>query len=247
MTKRFLVCLSFKGTAYCGWQVQKNGLSIQSVVQDAIEKILKYRANIVACSRTDAGVHAINFYFHIDISIAIEPDKFKYALNLNLPDDVSVNFVKIVNETFHARYNAIKKEYVYKIWNSKVKNPFLENLVWHYNRTLNLKQMELAANCFIGTFDFSSFCSVKSKVKNKTRTIFEISLLKKQNLVEISLIGNGFLHNMVRIIIGTLIEVSEGLIEVKQIQNFLKTNNRDETGRTVPAKGLYLKQVFYNF
>ena len=181
--KRFLVCLKFKGTNYCGWQVQKNGLSIQQVVQNAIKTVLNFKFAIVACSRTDSGVHANKFFFHFDLNINIEPEKFCFALNKSLPSDVAVNFVRVVSNNLHARYSAKKKEYVYKIWNNKIKNPFVQDLAWHYDRPLNFKKMKLAAKILIGKHNFESFCCSKSKVKNKVRTLYKIKIKKSKNIV----------------------------------------------------------------
>ena len=244
--KRFLVCLSFNGAAYCGWQVQKIGVSVQQVVQLAIEKVLHFKPGLVACSRTDAGVHANNFYFHFDLNVSIEPQRLKFALNLCLPGDIAVNSVKEVDFNFHARYSAKRKEYIYKIWNSRGnKNPFLNQLVWHYDRPINFEKMKEAANFLIGTHDFTSFCSLKSTVENKTRTIFLIDLKTFGEIIVFRVVGSGFLYNMVRIFVGTLIEVSEGLIEVEDLAKILTLKDRNLAGRTVPASGLYLNKVFY--
>ena len=243
--KRFLVCLSFNGAAYCGWQVQRTGLSIQQVVQGAIEKVLNFKPSLVACSRTDSGVHANSFYFHFDLNVNIQPERFKFALNLKLPDDVAVKFVKEVDFSFHARYCAKRKEYIYKIWNSRDKNPFLKNLVWCYSRKIDLEKIAVAAKALLGTHDFTSFCSLKSKVANKIRTVFLIDFKFDGEILVFRIVGNGFLHNMVRIVVGTLIEVSEGLIAVDSLEKILSLKNRKLVGRTAPARGLYLNQVFY--
>ena len=243
--KRLLICLCFNGTAYCGWQVQKNGLSIQSVVQNAIYNVLKFKFDIVACSRTDSGVHANKFFFHMDLNINIELEKFKFALNNKLPNDIAVNFIKIVPSNFHARYSATKKEYIYKIWNSKIKNPFLDNLVWHYNRTINVQKMNMAGKILIGRHNFASFCCVKSTVTNKVRTLYKLKVKKVGELIIFQIVGDGFLHKMVRIMVGTLISVSEELIKISDIKKILDSKNRKLAGRTVPACGLYLNDVFY--
>lgn len=246
LKKRFLVCLSFNGAAYCGWQIQKNGLSIQQVVQDALENVLKFTPNLVACSRTDAGVHANRFYFHFDLSVNIEPKGLEVALNARLPGDIAVNFVRKVDFNFHARYCAKRKEYIYKIWNSRFKDPFLNNLVWRYDRgEVNCEKIKAAAKFLVGTHDFTAFCSSKSSVLNKTRTIFSIKLDSCGKFIVLKFVGDGFLYNMVRILVGTLIEVSEGLIEVFDLEQILKLKNRDLAGRTAPASGLYLNEVFY--
>lgn len=243
--RRFKVCLSFNGFAYCGWQVQKNGLSVQNVVQEAIEKVLNFKPSLVACSRTDAGVHANNFYFHFDLNVNIAPEKLKFALNLQLPGDIAVKSVEVVDFSFHARYSAKRKEYIYKIWNSRNKNPFLNNLVWCYGRKINLEKMKEAAQFLIGTHNFTSFCSLKTQTQSRTRTIFLIEFETEGEVLKIKIEGDGFLHNMVRIMVGTLIEVSEGLKEASEMIEILRLRSRKLAGRTVPARGLYLNKVFY--
>ena len=242
---RYLFCISFNGAAYCGWQVQKNGVSVQSVVQDAFENVIGVRKNIVSCSRTDSGVHANNFYFHVDLDLKFELEKLKFAMNNKLGEDVVVKKIKVVDKSFHARYSAKKKEYIYKIWIGKVKNPFLKGLVMNYSRDLNFKKMLKAVKFLIGKHDFSSFCSAKSSVKNKVRTIFFLDFFLKGDLLIFKIVGDGFLYNMVRIVVGTLLEVSEGVIEPEDVLKILNSKNREYAGRTVSAAGLYLNDVIY--
>lgn len=243
--KRLLFCISYNGSAYHGWQIQKNSLTVQQVVQDAIEKITGFRNDIVACSRTDAGVHANNFFFHMDSDLKITPYNMRRAVSGYLPLDVEIKSVIEVDSSFHARYSAKSKEYVYKIWNSKIRNPFLNNLVWNYDRRLNLDRINLAAKELIGEYDFTSFCSVKSDVKDKVRTLYNIDVLKNKDMVSFKLIGNGFLHNMVRIIVGTLVNVSEGLIDPMSMCDIISKKDRKLAGRTAPPYGLYLNNVNY--
>ncbi len=243
--KRYLFCISFNGAAYCGWQVQKNGVSVQSVVQDAVENVIGVRKDVVSCSRTDSGVHANNFYFHMDLDLKIDLNRLQFAINNSLNDDVVVKKIMRVEKSFHARYSAKKKEYIYKIWVDKVKNPFLKGLVMNYSRDLNLDKMLKAAKFFVGRHDFSSFCSVKSSVVNKVRTIFLLDIYLNEKMLIFKIVGDGFLYNMVRIIVGTLLEVSEGMIKYDDILRILRTKNRKYAGRTVCASGLYLNEVIY--
>lgn len=243
--KRLLFCISYNGSAYHGWQIQKNSLTVQKVVQDAIEKVIGFRNDIVACSRTDAGVHANNFFFHMDSDFKITPCNMRRAVSGYLPLDIEIKSVIEVDSSFHARYSAKSKEYVYKIWNSKIRNPFLNNLVWNYDRCLNLDRINLAAEELIGEYDFTSFCSVKSDVKDKVRTLYNIEVLKNENMVSFKLVGNGFLHNMVRIIVGTLVNVSEGLIDPMAMYDIINKKDRKSAGRTAPPYGLYLNNVNY--
>lgn len=243
--RRLLFCISYNGSAYHGWQVQKNSLTVQKVVQDAIEKVTGWRNDIVACSRTDAGVHANNFFFHMDSDLEITPHNMRRAVSSHLPFDIEIKSVVEVDSLFHARYSAKSKEYIYKIWNSRIRNPFLNNLVWHYDRCLNLDKINLAAKELIGEHDFTSFCSIKSDVKDKVRNLYDIEILNNDSMVSFKLIGNGFLHNMVRIIIGTLINVSEGLIDPMFMRDIIDKKDRKAAGKTAPPCGLYLNNVIY--
>lgn len=242
---RYLFCISFNGFFYSGWQIQKNAITVQQVVEQAIKKVVGFRVFVVSCSRTDAGVHANNFYFHSDFELNFSLKKFKYAVNNCLPFDVVLKDVKMVEKTFHARYSAKKKEYIYKVWVNSLKNPFLKGLVMNYSKKINLEKMLKAAKFFVGEKDFSSFCKEKTKVLNKVRTIYSLEIFLKENFLIFKLVGNGFLHNMVRIIVGTLLDVSEGLISPNEIEDILKKKNRKFAGRTAKAQGLYLNNVFY--
>ncbi len=242
---RYLFCISFNGAAYCGWQVQKNGITVQNVVQDAIERILGLRHNIVACSRTDAGVHANNFYFHIDLELKIPILNFMFALNNVLPADIVVKSIVRVGDGFHARYSCRCKEYIYKVYIGALKNPFLKDLVLPYGRNLNMNNMLEASKFFLGRHNFTSFCNSNSTVKDKVRTIYFIDITLENDIVIFKIKGDGFLYNMVRIMVGTLIEVSEGRFCPNDIKDILENMNRKYAGRTVKASGLYLNEVYY--
>lgn len=243
--KRYLFCISFNGTNYCGWQVQKNGISVQEVVQDAIERVVGFRGDVVSCSRTDAKVHANNFYFHMDLSIKIEIEKLKFAINNALPLDICLKEIKIVDKSFHARYSVKRKEYIYKIWNKNVRNPFLKGLVLNYNFKIDLEKIKKAAKFFLGKHNFTSFCNVKSDVQDKVRTIYSIDIFFEGDILIFKIVGDGFLYNMVRIIVGTLLEVSEGKIDVLDIEKIIEKKDRKYAGKTVKADGLYLNNVIY--
>ena len=243
--KRYLFCISFNGTNYCGWQVQKNGISVQEVVQDAIERVVGFRGDVVSCSRTDAKVHANNFYFHMDLSIKIEIEKLKFAINNALPLDICLKEIKIVDKSFHARYSVKRKEYIYKIWNKNVRNPFLKGLVLNYNFKIDLEKIKKAAKFFLGKHNFTSFCNVKSDVQDKVRTIYSIDIFFDGDILIFKIVGDGFLYNMVRIIVGTLLEVSEGKIDVLDIEKIIEKKDRKYAGKTVKADGLYLNNVIY--
>ena len=243
--ERYLFCISFNGSSYFGWQVQKNCVTVQSVVQDAIEAVLGSRFNVKACSRTDSGVHANNFYFHMDLNLKISLNRLIFALNNKFPQDVVLKSVKKVEKNFHARYSVKKKEYIYKIWTGKFKNPFLKGLVLNYFRKIDLKRILKAAKFLVGKHNFSSFCGSGSSVLEKTRTIYLLDAYFEGEMLIFKIVGDGFLYNMVRIIVGTLLEVSEGALKPEDVKKILEKKDRKFAGRTVKAAGLYLNEVTY--
>ncbi len=243
--ERYLFCISFNGSSYFGWQVQKNCVTIQSVVQDAIEAVFGSRINVKACSRTDSGVHANNFYFHMDLNLKISLNRLIFVLNNKLPQDIVFKSVKKVEKNFHARYSVKKKEYIYKIWTGKFKNPFLKGLVLNYFRKIDLKNILKAAKFLVGKHNFSTFCGSGSSVLEKIRTIYSLDVYFEGEMLIFKIVGDGFLYNMVRIIVGTLLEVSEGNIKPEEVKEILEKKDRKFAGRTVKASGLYLNEVTY--
>ena len=241
--ERILLKISYDGTAYCGWQVQPNGTSVQETLQDALEKMLKERVGITGCSRTDAGVHAKEFYCHFDFNGEIPTSAFVPGLNRLLPDDIRVFDAKNVDGDFHARYSAKGKKYVYVIDNAKIANPFLSRYSLHVKTPLDIDKMNKLCKALEGTHDFASFSSSKRTVDDTVRTISECMVTKKDDVVTLSVTGNGFLYNMVRIIVGTAIDASNGKFD--ENLNDVFSLSRDELGMTVAAKGLHLEKVFY--
>lgn len=244
--QRLLVTLKYIGTNYVGWQVQQNGLSVQSAVQDAIEKIFSQRVDVTGCSRTDSGVHANGYRFCFNPPREITPYRMLAALNFALPEDMGVVDCIVVGDDFHPRYNALAKEYVYKIYDGRCRNPFLNGLAWHYVGSLNVDKMSAAASCIVGTYDFSSFMAQGSKILDTVRTVYKCDVERKDGCVQITVCGDGFLYKMVRIIVGTLIAVSEGKISPDSIGEIIASKDRANAGRTAPPSGLYLNRVFYD-
>ncbi len=243
--RNFLVTIAYDGTDYHGWQVQPNGITVQQAVQDAIEKILQKRENIIGCSRTDSGVHANNFCFNMRTDSTIDPFRFVGAMNAVLPDDIAVKNCIEVPMEFHARYDCKGKEYIYKIWNSPQRNPFLQDRYLHYKKPLDIEAMNKAAQKFVGKHDFSSFCASKATVEDFVRTVEYATVSSDGEEVSFRVKADGFLYNMVRIMVGTLLEVSEGKFPADSIGDILNSLEREKAGRTAPAYGLYLNQVFY--
>jgi len=245
---KVLLCISYLGTNYCGFQVQPNGVTIQQKIQDAVQAIYGFRCPITGCSRTDSGVHANKYFCTVDTSQAqnsIPENKISDALNRYLPDDIAVISAQFADDDFHVRYDVISKEYKYLIWNMRRKNPFFSDRAYHRPKPLDAAVMDRAAKSFIGKHDFAAFCAAGSSVTDTTREIFSTSVTSENGFVTFTVSGNGFLYNMVRIMTGTLIEVSEGHIAADSILSIIESCDRSKTGFTVPACGLYLNDVVY--
>jgi tRNA pseudouridine38-40 synthase len=243
--RNILLFISFDGTNYHGWQVQKNAPSVQKTMQDALEQVIKSRPDLVGCSRTDAGVHANEFACNFYTSSVIDCPGLQRALNSKLPDDISVLFCRDVGQNFHARYSAVGKEYVYKIYQNIVRSPFLNNYALFYPYSLDLPAMSEAAKNFLGRHDFSAFCATGGSVEDKVRTVEYFEIRKDGSLVTMTVRADGFLYNMVRIMAGTLLYVSQGKITPEGIGQIIASRDRSLAGPTVPAHGLYLNRVFY--
>ncbi|MEG1846561.1 MAG: tRNA pseudouridine(38-40) synthase TruA [Oscillospiraceae bacterium] len=244
--KNFLIALMYDGSNYHGWQVQENAITVQSTLQDAVEKILGKRENIVGCSRTDSKVHANMFCCNMKTEKDIKPEKLKKALNALLPNDISVKFCGEVPLEFHARYDCISKEYKYLILNTDYRNPFYENRAYFYSYPIDATMLNEEIKAFIGINDFSAFCAAGSSVDDKVREIKDAKIERKGDIIEITFLGDGFLYNMVRIMVGTLLDINSGKIKRNQIQNIIKSKNRNNAGATAPPEGLYLNKVNYN-
>ena len=241
----FLLEISYNGACYHGWQVQDNAVTVQEKLQDAIESVFKTREDIKGCSRTDAGVHANSFFCNFKTEKYISPDKIPSALNANLPLDISVISCKEVLLDFHARYDCKGKEYVYKIWNAQERNPFLNKLSYHYKYNIDARLLNNEAKSFVGVHDFSAFCASGSSVDDKVREIYSFNVERNGDEVLFTVSGNGFLYNMVRIMVGTLLDVSSGKIERNSIKEIIESKDRKNAGFTVPGDGLYLNRVYY--
>lgn len=235
----------YEGTAYHGWQIQNNAVTVQQKIQDAIQTIFGVRENVTGCSRTDSGVHANMFCFNMRTEKSIDCFKTVKSLNAVLPNDISVLSCEEVPFEFHARYDCVSKEYKYLIWNGIARNPFYLNRALNYPYKLDIDMLNIEAEAFVGTYDFSAFCSADSSVEDKTRTVKSIGFKRYGDLVEFSVEADGFLYNMVRIIIGTLLDINEGKIPKGTISEIILSKDRGKAGKTAPASGLYLNKVNY--
>lgn len=243
---RYKCIISYDGSGFSGYQVQPNKRTVQSVLEAVLTKMHKGETVRVSGSgRTDAGVHAKGQVIHFDSPLIIPEDKWEKALNSLLPEDISVLSVVSVDESFHARFHALGKEYRYVLHLSSKRNPFQRKFAYQYPYRLNIQAMEQASKFFLGTHDFTSFCAAKTEVEDKVRTIESIDFTREDELLTIRFVGNGFLYNMVRILVGTLLEVGSGERSPEDIPIILAHKDRRVSGKTAPAHGLYLWEVFY--
>lgn len=244
--RNILLSTCYDGTNYHGWQIQKNAITVQEVFQNALFKILNETVDIKGCSRTDSGVHANMYCVSAKINSNIPCERLKMAMNRFLPSDVAVTGAIEVPLDFHARYSCCAKEYVYKIWNQQVRNPFLNGRALHYWYPIDVEKLNLAAKNFIGTHDFTSFCTLDSRnPENLTRTVKDFVVEKNNGLVTMKVSADGFLYNMVRIMVGTLLQVAARKISPDDIKSIIEVKNRAMAGPTAVAYGLYLNKVYY--
>ncbi|SFA93532.1 tRNA pseudouridine38-40 synthase [Acetitomaculum ruminis DSM 5522] len=246
MTKRrIMLKVAYDGTAYCGYQIQPNGLSIEEVLNNTLSDFLKEEIKVIGASRTDAGVHSMGNVVVFDTLSKIPGEKFSFAINRFLPEDIVIRESKEVSEDFHPRKNKSFKLYRYRILNDTFNIPMYRNYSYHFYRKLDIENMKKAAGYLIGSHDFTSFCAVNTPVVDKVRNILEIDIKKENNFIDIYVKGEGFLYNMVRIIAGTLIEVGCGHYDALKVKNILEACDRNEAGPTAPARGLTLMEIKY--
>ena len=249
---KYFAKIRYFGRDFCGFQVQPNLRTVQGELNIAAEKLFECPCKITGCSRTDSGVHANEFCITIEATKegapTIPADKLAKAFSTVLPPDLSLYEASIVPDDFHPRYDAKGKEYVYIVYNAEVTNPFCTDRAWQIQRKITdegLSRMQMAAKHFIGKNDFSAFMSAGSDVSDTVRTVFDFSVERKGDEVVFSVSADGFLYNMVRIMVGTLVQVAFKNIEPDEIENIIKGKKRYGAGMTAPPDGLYLNRVFY--
>ena len=244
--RNLLLTIAYKGNRLHGWQIQDNALTVQEVFQDALFEIIHEQPDIKGCSRTDSGVHANMYCVSMKIAHPITNDHLMLAMNRYLPDDVAVLKVEDVPDDFHARYSCKGKEYVYKIWNSRVRNPFLHEMALHYRYDMDVEMLNREAQAYVGAHDFSSFCTLDKREKGDfVRAVKYFRVERDGELVTFTVAADGFLYNMVRIMVGTLLAVNQGRIPENKIAEIIAAEDRKAAGPTAPACGLYLNKVFY--
>ena len=243
--QRLLLTLRYDGSRYHGWQVQKNGITVQETLQDAVERLTGIRSGLTGCSRTDAGVHAEMFCCAFDTASPLRGEKMVKALNAHLPRDIAVYGCREVEADFHPRYAALGKRYVYRIWNAPERNPFWEGRALHCRRPLDAAFLNEQAAAYVGTHDFASHQAAGSTVEETIRTVRRAEVERRGERVLFTVEADGFLYNMVRIMVGTLLGLQAGSLEAGSIPAILESGSRERAGATAPACGLYLDHVFY--
>lgn len=240
-----LLTLAYNGAAYHGFQVQQNAVSVCKVLQDAMQNLFKARPDVKGCSRTDAGVHAWQFYVNFHHDTAIPMEKVPLALNYYLPADIRVLAAQQVPEDFHARYSALSKRYRFVILNTNVDDPFVLGQYVKINTPLKVEAMQEAARFLLGKHDFVAFMSAGSTIKDTVRTVMDLQVRRDGDWIYIEIEADGFLYNMVRIISGTLVQVGQGRMPIMAVPAVLAGGKRQAAGETLAPEGLFLLRVNY--
>lgn len=244
--RNILLELAYNGAAYHGWQRQNNACTVQQTVEEALCALLGENVTVNGCSRTDAGVHARQYFCSFSTKNPIPVTGLMAALNDKLPDDIAVRGCQTVEDDFHARFDCKGKEYEYIVHNSAVKDPFFKDTAMRWKYPINESLLDREAKAFIGTHDFRTFCSADCDKENTVREIFGCGVRREGELVLFTVSGSGFLYNMVRIIVGTLLYIGEGKLPQGSIPSLIEARDRTRAGKTVEPQGLYLNRVFYD-
>ena len=243
--QRYFLQLSYKGTRYFGWQRQPNAISVQEVIEKTLSTVLREEIAVVGAGRTDTGVHASFYVLHFDVTNEIEePEKLVYHLNRFLPTDIAVQQIVKTNPEFHARFSAISRTYKYYI--STVKDPFTTDTSYQFTVPLDVEKMNEAAKTLFEYTDFTSFAKLHTDVKTNNCKIFQAEWKRENNMLVFTIKADRFLRNMVRAIVGTLIEVGKGKITVDDFRKIIETKNRGAAGTSAPPQGLFLVDIEYN-
>ena len=245
--QRILLKIQYDGRDFYGWQKQEGKRTVQGELETALCKLLGEEVEIFGSGRTDRGVHALDQSAHFDMNKKIPIKNLPLALNNLLPNDISVKKARSVKSDFHARFDIVSKTYLYRVYNAKQKNALVLNRAGYVNYDLDINKMREVAKLLEGKHNFKGFCSTNTNVKSFDREIYSIDIKKKGNFFEFRLTGNGFLYNMVRIIVGSLIDVGRGLLTEKDILLALEKEDRSFAGKTMPPEGLFLEKTNYDF
>lgn len=248
--RNIAVKIMYDGRNYHGWQIQKNGITVQERLENVLSALTGEKIAVCGCSRTDSGVHALEYVFNFKSGTKIPSERLPYAINTHLGnDDIAAVAAKDVDDEFNARFSSNGKRYVYKIWNSALQNPFTAKYSWHFPYKLDVEKMREAASFFCGTHDFSAFMAAGGSQKTTVRTIHDCRVdvnREWSEQIEIEVEADAFLYNMVRIITGTLTDVGTGRKSCDEIPEIIRKCDRRGAGMTAPPEGLFLKKVFYD-
>lgn len=243
--KRIKFLVAYDGTNYHGFAKQKNAKTIQETLEKAIFELTKQHVDVEGSGRTDTGVHAKGQCCIIDIETSIPIERLGKALNSKLPNDIVVRDVEEVSTDFHPRFSVKKKTYRYQILNSLQNDPFMSKYVYFYPYKLDVELMKEAAKYIVGTHDFNCFCSAGATTQTTIRTVYSLEINQKDDIIQVDICGNGFLYNMVRIIVGTLIEVGRGKIAPESMGKIIESADRKLAGPTAPPMGLMMFDIKY--
>lgn len=241
---RILVEIAYQGNQFLGFQIQQQGRTVQQQFEKFLKRMHKHHVRIHPSSRTDRGVHAYQQFFHFDTELNIDNKQWQYAMNRALPDDIYVKNVRNVDEYFHCRYDCVGKRYRYKVYQGNHRNPFKSGTETFVYETLDYDKMNKAAQEFIGTHDFTGFCSQKTEVESKVRTLYQSEIVATKEGFDYVVTGSGFLYNMVRVLVAFLIEVGKGKHEPNDVPKLLEDKNRNNVPLTAPPDGLYLEKIY---
>lgn len=243
--KRYRLTVAYDGTNYHGWQEQSNGITIESVLNETLSKVLKEDIIVIGASRTDAGVHAYGNIAVFDSETRIPADKICYAVNPYLPQDIRIVKSEKVPEDFHPRFTTSRKTYEYHIRNTRISMPTQRLYAHQVMVPLDVEAMREAGKYMIGTHDFKCFCAAKAQVKTTVRTVLDVRVKEQGDEIIVEVEGEGFLYNMVRIITGTLIKAGHHVFPPEYVKEIIASKDRRNAGETVPAKGLFLQKIEY--
>ena len=243
---RVRLIVEYDGTNYVGWQVQPNGLSVQEVLERELNKLTHEDIRINGSGRTDSGVHARAQVVHFDTNSRIPAEKFPYALNVSLPPDIRVKYGDEPNPDFHARFDVLKKSYRYTLYSAPHDSAFCYNNALHIHQRLDIEKMQRAADCIIGEHDFAAFKAEGVELKSTVRTMYTSKWTRDGNFIYYDICGSGFMYNMVRILVGTMVAIGKGYLPENTIDDALKKCTRNAAGDTAPARGLMMTRVVYS-
>ncbi len=243
--KRIKLTVAYDGTAFSGWQSQPERRTVEGVLNEALSRLTGEKIAVIGASRTDAGVHALGNVAVFDTASEIPAERFCYALNPLLPEDVVAVRSEETERAWHPRHQKCRKTYEYRIQNAEMPDPIRRRTSYFVSFPLDIEAMRKAAEYLKGTHDFASFCCVRTNVKDTVRTIYRLELERQEDEIRLTVEGNGFLYNMVRIIAGTLLQVGRGYFQPEQVKEMLEAKNRIEAGATAPPQGLRLVRIDY--